>query len=180
MRLTGCERCCYVLADYLLQICFALPESSPPIREAAIVSLNRRLFMSLSQWQKRISQFAPRILVLVSAALCFAYPSLPQAAPTSAVLLQNVRLFNGTDKLAIPTNVLVVGGKIAKISTGPIAAPNGSTLITIDGAGRTLISASSTWPPARLLVTCSCAATLVCATSAVHRSVLRRRLTSIW
>jgi len=95
--------------------------------------------MSLSQWQKRISQFAPRILVLVSAALCFAYPSLPQAAPTSAVLFQNVRLFNGTDKLTIPTNVLVVGGKIAKISTGPIAAPNGSTLITIDGAGRTLM-----------------------------------------
>lgn len=95
--------------------------------------------MSLSQWQKRISQFAPRILVLVSAALCFAYPSLPQAAPPSAVLFQNVRLFNGTDKLTIPTNVLVVGGKIAKISTGPIAAPNGSTLITIDGAGRTLM-----------------------------------------
>lgn len=33
--------------------------------------------MRLSEWQKHISQFAPRILALVSGALCFAYPSLP-------------------------------------------------------------------------------------------------------
>lgn len=39
----------------------------------------------------------------------------------------------------MPTNVLVVGNKIAKISPGPITVPEGTTITKIDGAGRTLM-----------------------------------------
>jgi imidazolonepropionase-like amidohydrolase len=79
-----------------------------------------------------------RSLAFVSILLGFAISARPQTAVT-AVLFQNVRVFNGTDKLSAPTNVLVVGGKIAKISTSPIATPDATTITTIDGAGRTLM-----------------------------------------
>jgi imidazolonepropionase-like amidohydrolase len=84
------------------------------------------------RWLKHAFLFA-------SAALCFAATALPQTQPITAILFRNVRVFDGTDKLSVPTNVLVVGGKITKISTGPIAAPDGSAVTTIDGAGRTLM-----------------------------------------
>ncbi len=82
-----------------------------------------------------------RILGIIFLTCCLALPSLPQTArPTpSAVLFNNVRIFNGTAQLSAPTNVLVVGGKIAKISATPIPAPDSTTLTTIDGAGRTLM-----------------------------------------
>jgi len=89
--------------------------------------------------QKQIFAFALRILALVSLTLCFAFSSLPQGAPEPAVLFQNVRVFNGTDRLTAPMNVLVVGGKIAKISSNAIAAPANAALTTIDGADRTLM-----------------------------------------
>ena len=95
--------------------------------------------MSVPLLLKRQFAFALRTLALISVALCFAFPSLPQAAPPSAVLFRNVRYFNGTDKLTAPMNVLVVGGKIAKISSAPIATAAETNLITIDGAGRTLM-----------------------------------------
>jgi len=56
--------------------------------------------MRLSLPQKHIFPFALRILALVSGTLCFAYPSMPQSAPPSAVLFQNVRVFSETDKLS--------------------------------------------------------------------------------
>ena len=58
-----------------------------------------------------------------------------QAAPPAATLFQNVRVFNGTDKLSPPTNVLVVGKKITAI--GASAASPGATVI--EGGGRTLM-----------------------------------------
>ena len=64
-------------------------------------------------------------------------PSAP-AAPDS-VLFTNVRIFDGTDKLTPPSNVLVTGNHIAKISTAPIASPASGKVIAIDGAGRTLM-----------------------------------------
>ncbi len=58
--------------------------------------------------------------------------------PPTPVLFQNVRVFDGTSAtLTAPTNVLVSGNTIEKISGTPIAAPAGAQVI--DGQGRTLM-----------------------------------------
>ncbi len=61
-------------------------------------------------------------------------------APQSTVLFQGVRIFDGKGgSLSAPSNVLVRGDKIDKISTGPISIDNIANAITIDGGGRTLM-----------------------------------------
>ena len=54
-------------------------------------------------------------------------------------LFENVRVFEGTEKLSTPMNVLVVGNHISKISTGPLVVPDSGLVTRIDGDGRTLI-----------------------------------------
>jgi imidazolonepropionase-like amidohydrolase len=62
------------------------------------------------------------------------------AAPAAAVVFENVRVFDGTsDRLSGPSNVLVVGNVIQKVSSTPIAAPPGAALSHIAGGGRTLM-----------------------------------------
>ncbi len=62
------------------------------------------------------------------------------AAQPSAVLFENVRIFNGTaDQLSPPSHVLVVGKQIQTISSTPIAVPADVNLIKVNGAGRTLM-----------------------------------------
>lgn len=76
------------------------------------------------------------LLSLVAGA---AFAQLPAAPLQPAVLFENVRIFNGTDRLSAPSNVLVVGNKIARISTAPIPANDPSrTTTVIAGGGRTL------------------------------------------
>jgi imidazolonepropionase-like amidohydrolase len=61
-------------------------------------------------------------------------------APQSTVLFQDVRIFDGkSGSLSAPSNVLVRGNKIDKISTGLISIDNIANAITIDGGGRTLM-----------------------------------------
>jgi len=62
-----------------------------------------------------------------------------QSSPPDAVtMFQNVRVFDGTSSsLSAPSNVLVKGNIIERISTAPIAADTGVTLIA--GGGRTLM-----------------------------------------
>ena len=61
-------------------------------------------------------------------------------APQSAVLLQDVRIFDGkSGSLSASSNVLVRGNKIDKISIGPISIDNIANVITIDGRGHTLM-----------------------------------------
>lgn len=63
-----------------------------------------------------------------------------QAAPKTATLYENVRVFDGTsEKLTPPTNVLVVGNVIQTISVKPIQIPSGTTATFIAGGGRTLM-----------------------------------------
>ncbi|WP_145477632.1 metal-dependent hydrolase family protein [Stenotrophomonas rhizophila] len=63
-------------------------------------------------------------------------PSPAVAAP-AAVLFTNVRIFDGTHaRLSAPSNVLVQGRTIARISTAPIDAAGARV---IDGRGRTLM-----------------------------------------
>lgn len=61
-----------------------------------------------------------------------------QTATPSAILFQNVRIFDGKGgPLSAPSNVLVQGNKITKISTTQIR-PDENTKV-IDGTGRTLM-----------------------------------------
>ena len=63
-----------------------------------------------------------------------------QSAQPTAVLIENVRIFNGTsERLSAPSNVLVVGNAIKAISTAPIAAPENAAVTRIAGGGRTLM-----------------------------------------
>src|SRR5215469_11903235 len=59
-------------------------------------------------------------------------------AHAGATLFQNVRIFDGkSDSLSAPSNVLIKGNLIERISTEPIAAEPGVTAIA--GKGRTLM-----------------------------------------
>lgn len=61
-----------------------------------------------------------------------------KAAAPAQTLFTNVRVFDGqSSKLSDPTNVLVTGNKIAKISSAAMPATPGTTVI--DGTGRTLM-----------------------------------------
>ncbi len=62
------------------------------------------------------------------------------AAPDAVTLFQNVRIFDGKSaELTAPTNVLVRGNLIEKISAQPIPTDRRADTKTIDGAGRTLM-----------------------------------------
>jgi imidazolonepropionase-like amidohydrolase len=67
-------------------------------------------------------------------------PAAPAFAQPAAVLIENVRIYNGTaDHLSAPSNVLVVGNTIQSISTSPIPVPSGATVTRIAGGGCTLM-----------------------------------------
>ena len=66
------------------------------------------------------------------------HPQSNPPADISATLFQNVRIFDGKgSSLSAPSNVLVKGNIIERISTEPIAAEPGVTVIA--GNGRTLM-----------------------------------------
>ena len=61
-------------------------------------------------------------------------------ANASATLFQNVRIFDGKGgRLSAPSNVLVRGNRIERISTTGIAVDRGAGAVLIDGGGRTLM-----------------------------------------
>jgi imidazolonepropionase-like amidohydrolase len=63
-----------------------------------------------------------------------------QAAQPTAVIFENVRIFDGvSDRLSGPSHVLVEGNVIRTISTAPIVAPTGAAVTRIAGGGRTLM-----------------------------------------
>lgn len=92
-----------------------------------------------------------RLLATWSAAVALAFgpaawahmpvaAAAPVAAPAQngATLFQNVRIFDGkSGALSPPSNVLVQGGAIARISTSPIAPPPNARVIA--GGGRVLM-----------------------------------------
>jgi imidazolonepropionase-like amidohydrolase len=76
-------------------------------------------------------------VLLFSALPLWAQPKPP--APT-VVLFQNVRVFDGKSAvLSSPTQVLIRGNKIERISTAPIPVSRDSNTTVIDGGGRTLM-----------------------------------------
>jgi imidazolonepropionase-like amidohydrolase len=77
--------------------------------------------------------FSLALLALPAAPTCAQQPA---AGPTT--LFQNVRIFDGRSAaLSAPSHVLVQGNTIARISTSPIAAEAGATVIA--GGGRILM-----------------------------------------
>ena len=71
----------------------------------------------------------------------------PQQASQPVVLFRDVRIFDGKSAaLSAPSNVLVRGNQIEKISTGPVPIDGTPDATTIDGGGRTLMPASQSRP----------------------------------
>ena len=83
-----------------------------------------------------------RAALLMSAALCTAnYSARAQNTPPPAVtVFSNVRIFDGKNEhLSPPSNVLVRGNTIEKISTDPIPVDRRAGTTLIDGNGHTLM-----------------------------------------
>ena len=80
-------------------------------------------------------------LVTLIALLAFASPNSGFAqSPEGTVLFQNVRVFDGkSSALSPPTNVLVRGNKIEKITTADIPVDRGADTTIVNGDGRTLM-----------------------------------------
>lgn len=83
-------------------------------------------------------------LAALSWSMAFPLVAQGEATPTAVrqtgLLIENVRVFNGTDdRLSAPSHVLVVGNKIRTISSAAIEPPSDVTLTRIDGGGRTLM-----------------------------------------
>jgi imidazolonepropionase-like amidohydrolase len=84
------------------------------------------------------SRASRRVLLAVACAAAQAAPA--QAPQPSAVIIENVRIFDGTSpRLSAPSNVLVEGNVIRAISAGPIADPAATSVLRIPGCGRTLM-----------------------------------------
>jgi imidazolonepropionase-like amidohydrolase len=79
--------------------------------------------------------------IAVSAWLCsLGIPAAAQTTGAAATLFRNVRIFDGTrSSLSAPSNVLVRGNRIERISSAPIALDKTAGGVVIDGRGRTLM-----------------------------------------
>jgi imidazolonepropionase-like amidohydrolase len=105
------------------------------------------------------------------------------------VLFENVRVFDGTSaRLSAPSNVLVVGNLIQSISSQAVAPPAGTTLVRIQGGGRTLMPglidnhvhiALSTTGQADLLSPATTAEVLQARATAEAGDMLMRGFTSV-
>ena len=63
-----------------------------------------------------------------------------QTTVAGATLFQNVRIYDGTgNSLSAPSNVLVRGNRIERISRAPIPVDSAVGSLVIDGGGRTLM-----------------------------------------
>ena len=132
-----------------------------------------------------LAGLAAALLPLVAVA---ASSAAPQSAQT-AVLFENVRVFDGTSaRLSAPSNVLVVGNLIQSISSQAVAPPAGTKLTRIKGGGRTLMPglidnhvhiALSTTGQAELLSPATTAEVLQARATAEAGDMLMRGFTSV-
>ncbi len=84
--------------------------------------------------QQKLAAIALSVFSAAAIAPAFADPA------AQAVLFQNVLIFDGTGaSLSAPTNVLVRGNKIERISVEPIPADRSANTTIVDGNGRTLM-----------------------------------------
>ena len=85
-----------------------------------------------------------RTSTVVSAVLCLvgatAFAQPQSVEPSTAILFENVRIFDGkSDTLSAGMNVLVRGNTIDKISKNPIPSDLSAITKIIAGGGRTLM-----------------------------------------
>ena len=93
------------------------------------------------------SQYRPFVLVAFLLGLCQAGQaqeapdaSSPTPSGDAVTIFRNVRVFDGKNTaLSGPTNVLVRGNRIERISSESIPTDGSATAILIDGGGRTLM-----------------------------------------
>lgn len=65
---------------------------------------------------------------------------IAQEPESTAVIIENVRIFDGfSDSLSAPSNVLIAGNTIKTISTARIADPSGTKVTRLHGDGHTLM-----------------------------------------
>jgi imidazolonepropionase-like amidohydrolase len=80
------------------------------------------------------------LVALAALAAASAASAQAQDAAPSALLFENVRIFDGkSERLSPPSQVLVVGTVIKTISVAPIVPLAGAAVTRIDGGGRTLM-----------------------------------------
>jgi imidazolonepropionase-like amidohydrolase len=78
--------------------------------------------------------------VVIAAAQLAVPEAIAQGSQPTALVFENVRIFDGTaDRLSGPANVLVVGNVIKSISAVPIGDPQDARVTRIQGGGRTLM-----------------------------------------
>ena len=78
--------------------------------------------------------------LLITATLVLGASARASDVPQAVVLFENVRVFDGKgDALSAPTNVLVRGNRIERISTAPIPVDRRADTRIIPGGGRTLM-----------------------------------------
>lgn len=77
---------------------------------------------------------------LIISSVFFTGSAAAQTPSPTIVLFENVKVFDGkSSKLSAPTNVLVRGNKIEKISSTPIPVNKRADTLIINGEGRTLM-----------------------------------------
>jgi imidazolonepropionase-like amidohydrolase len=85
----------------------------------------------------------PPLLLLaavLAAPTLAAPPATAQEAPRTAVLFEDVRVFDGrAERLSAPSQVLVVADTIHTVSAAPITPPAGLEVTRVPGGGRTLM-----------------------------------------
>lgn len=80
-----------------------------------------------------------RCALALAALFCATGPA-EASSPTTALLFENVRIYDGrADQLSAPSNVLVVDNTIRTISPDPITPPAELAVTRIPGDGRTLM-----------------------------------------
>lgn len=86
------------------------------------------------------TSFLSLITVLLGLTACSNVEAQSPTATPNVIVFQNVRIFDGVHgELSAPSNVLVRGNKIEKISTSPIPTDSSAATQVIDGNGRTLM-----------------------------------------
>lgn len=111
-----------------------------------------------------------------------AAPATATAPAPSAVLFKNVRIFDGSGSaLSAPSNVLVRGNRIERISIEALDAEAGAAATVIDGGGRTLMPglidahwhAAMAAVPMALLMTADVGYLNLAAGKAAHDTLMR-------
>ena len=88
----------------------------------------------------RATRCVLQMIALLAALSCSPHALAQQTAPPAVTLFENVRIFDGKRAtLSAPTNVLIRGGLIERISNQPIPTDRSGRTTLIDGGGRTLM-----------------------------------------